>query len=63
MKVKNLLPILFNSEWVRICEPDKGVYWSGYAYSMPKKCYKYTISKVCSFPHEHSGSCVDIFIK
>jgi hypothetical protein len=32
MKVKKL----FNSEWVRICKADEGVYWSGYAYSILK---------------------------
>lgn len=63
MKVKNLLPILFNSEQVRICEADEGVYWSGCAYSIPKKYYNYTINIVCSFPYEYSDSCIDIFIK
>ena len=63
MKVKHLLPTLFNSERVRICKADEGVYWSGYACSVPQKCYNYTINKVCSFPYEHSDSCIDIFIK
>ena len=63
MKVKNLLPILFNSEWVRICEADEGVYWSGYVKSIPKKYYNYTINKLSSFPYEYSDSCMDIFIK
>lgn len=63
MKVKNLLPILFNSERVRICKPDEGVYWSGCAYSIPNKWYNYTIDKVCSFACDYSDSCIDIFIK
>lgn len=63
MKVKNLLPILFNSEQVRICKADEGVYWSGYACSIPKKYYNYSINIVCSFPYEYSDSCIDIFIK
>lgn len=63
MKVKDLLPTLFTNEWVRICKADEGVYWSGCAYSIPKRYYNYTINKVRSFPHEYSDSCIDIFIR
>lgn len=63
MKVKKLLPILFNVEKVRICMPNADVEWSGYAYSIPKKYYNYNIEKVCSFPCEYSNSCTYIFIK
>lgn len=59
MKVKNL----FNSECVRIRKAGEGVYRSDCARSIPKKCYNYTINKVCSFPNKYSGSCIDIFIK
>ena len=63
MKVKNLLPTLFNTEPVRICKADEGVYWSGYACSIPKKCYNYTIDKLCSFTYDYSDACIDIYIK
>lgn len=36
MKVKKLLPILFNVEKVRICMANADVEWCGYAYSIPK---------------------------
>lgn len=32
MKVKQLLPILFNNEEVRICKDDDSVDWSGHAF-------------------------------
>lgn len=63
MKVKHLIPILFNVEEVRICEADKEVEWSGYAFSIPEKYYNATIDKVCSFPVGQSDSCTYIFIK
>lgn len=63
MKVKKLLPILFNVERVRICMADANVVWGGYAYSIPKKYYNYDIDKVCSFPCGDSNSCTYIFIK
>ena len=63
MKVKKLLPILFNVEKVRICMADANVEWSGYAHSIPKKYYNCNIDKVCSFPCEYSNSCTYIFIK
>lgn len=63
MKVKKLLPILFNVEHVRIYMANGDVEWCGYAYSIPKKYYNYNIDKVCSFPHEYSNSCTCIFIK
>lgn len=64
MKVKKLLPILFNVEEVRICMPVGGdVEWSGYAHAIPKKYYNYDIDKVCSFPCGYSNSCTYIFTK
>lgn len=63
MKVKQLLPILFNIEEVRICEADKTTEWSGQAFSIPKKYYNANIDKICSFPIEYSNSCTYIFIK
>lgn len=63
MKVKQLLPILFNAEEVRICRVDKAVEWCGYAYSIPKKYHKANIDKVCSFPIKDSDSCTYIYIK
>nr|DAK43157.1 MAG TPA: hypothetical protein [Caudoviricetes sp.] len=63
MKVKNLLPILFNVEKVRIYMADADVDLCGYAYSIPKKYYNYKIDKVCSFSCEYSDSCTYIFIK
>ena len=63
MKVKQLLPILFNTEEVRICKADERVEWYGYACSIPKKYYNVNIDKVCSFPIEYSNSCTYIFIK
>lgn len=63
MKVKKLLPILFNVEKVRICMADANVVWSGYAHSIPKKYYNYDIDNVCSLPCEYSNSCTYIFIK
>lgn len=36
MKVKQLLPILFNIEEVRICDNDT-LYWSGHAFNIPEK--------------------------
>lgn len=63
MKVKNLLPILFNIEWMRICKADGVVEWCGYAFSIPQKYYNDNIDKVCSFPDEYQESCTYIFIK
>lgn len=63
MKVKKLLPILFNVEEVRIFMADAEAVWSGYAYSIPKKYYNYDIHKVCSFPCGYTNSCTYIFIK
>lgn len=63
MKVKQLLPILFNIEHVRIFNADEDDEWCGYAFSIPEKYYNYNIDKVCSFPTDYSGSCTDIFIK
>ncbi len=37
MKVKQLLPILFNIEEVRIWKDDDSVDWSGYAFNIPEK--------------------------
>lgn len=63
MKVKQLLPVLFNIEEVRICKADESVDWSGYAWSIPKKYYNAIIDRVCSFPTDHSDSCTYIIIK
>lgn len=63
MKVKQLLPILFNIEQVRICKVDKAVEWSGLAFYIPEKYYNYEIDKICSFPFENSDTCTYIFIK
>lgn len=63
MKVKQLLPILFNIEEVRIYKADDSVDWCGQACSIPKKYYNDNIDKVCSFPIEYSNSCTYIFIK
>lgn len=63
MKVKQLLPILFNTEEVRICKADEAFKWCGYACSMPKKYHNANIDRVCSFPTKHSNSCTYIFIK
>lgn len=63
MKVKQLLPILFNIEEVRICKADEAVEWCGCAYSMPKKYHNANIDKMCSFPIKHPNSCTYIFIK
>lgn len=63
MKVKNLLPLLFNVERVRICKADEAVEWCGYACSIPPKYYNDNIDKVCSFPDGSNDSCTYIFIK
>lgn len=63
MKVKQLLPILFNIEKVRIYNPDEDDEWSGYTFSIPEKYYNYNIDRVCSFPIDYSDSCTYIFIK
>lgn len=63
MKVKQLLPIIYNMECVRICKADGAVEWSGYAFFIPKKYYKYEIDKMCSFPLDISETCTYIFIK
>ena len=63
MKVKQLLPILFNIEKVRICNPDEDTEWSGYTFSIPEKYYNYNIDKVCSFPIDYTNSCTYIVIK
>lgn len=63
MKVNQILPILFNIEQVRIYKADEDVEWIGCAFSIPEKYYNDTIDKVCSFPTEHSNSCIYIFIK
>lgn len=61
MKDKQLLPILFNIEQVRIYNADEDDAWCGYAFSIHQKYYN--IDKVCSFPCEDSDSCTYIFIK
>lgn len=63
MKVKQLLPILFSIEEVRICTAGGGVEWCGYPHSIPKKYYNYNIDKMCSFPCGYSDTCTYIFIK
>lgn len=63
MKIKTLLPILLNVEYVRICMGDSNVIWSGYAHSIPKKYYNENIDKVCSFPYGYSNSFIYIFVK
>lgn len=57
MKVKHLIVVLFNSEFVRICRSDNSI-WCGYAASIPKKYYHYNIDKVCSFPYKDLNSCI-----
>lgn len=63
MKVKQILPILFNIEKVRIYKADEDDEWSGYAFSIPEKYYNDNIDRVCSFPIDYSDSCTYIFIK
>ena len=63
MKVKQLLPILFNIEEVRICKVEGSVEWSGFACLIPEKYYNVNIDKLCSFPDDYSDSCTYIFIK
>lgn len=63
MKVKDLLAVLFNIEYVKICKDDESAYWGGYAYATPEKFYNYKIDKVCSFTYDYSNSCIYIFIK
>lgn len=63
MKVKQLLPILFDIEEVRICKADEDVEWCGYAHSVPQKYHNANIDKVCSFSINYSNSCTYIFIK
>lgn len=63
MTVKQILPILFNIEQVRIYKADEDVEWCGYAFSIPEKYYNDNIDRVCSFPVDYSDSCTYIFIK
>lgn len=62
MKVKQLIDVLFDIEFIRICKSDNSI-WCGYAASIPKKYYNDDIDKVCSFPKDVSNSCTYIFIK
>lgn len=63
MKVKELLPILYDVEQVRINKADEADEWSGYAFSIPQRYYNDKIDRVCSYPDEYFDSFTYIFIK
>ena len=63
MTVKELLPILFNIEDVKIYKAGEDAIWSGRAYAIPQEYYNGNIDKICSFPVEYFDSCTYIFIK
>lgn len=63
MKVKELLPLLFNIEDVKIYKAGADAIWSGRAYAIPEEYYNENIDKLCSFPVEYLDSYTYIFLK